>query len=89
MDEDRRWKLLELERANGIEKRTVHRILRNEQHLRKIAARWVPHALTEVQRWLRYAICFDPFARRNRTAINSGHEKSPSMDFRPGHTNQK
>ncbi|GFX02908.1 histone-lysine N-methyltransferase SETMAR [Trichonephila clavipes] len=44
------------------EKRTFYRILRNELHLRKIAARWVPHALTEVQRWLRYAICIDLFA---------------------------
>jgi transposase len=34
MDEDRRWTLLELERASGIKKRTVHRILRNELHLR-------------------------------------------------------
>ncbi|GFS68455.1 hypothetical protein TNCV_4583901 [Trichonephila clavipes] len=43
---------------SGIKKRTVHRILRIELHLRKITARWVPHALTEVQRclphrWLR------------------------------------
>ncbi|GFQ77175.1 histone-lysine N-methyltransferase SETMAR [Trichonephila clavata] len=63
MDEDRRWTLLELERASGIEKRTVHRILRNELHPHKILARWVPHALTEIQRWLRYAICSDHFAR--------------------------
>ncbi|PRD28624.1 UNVERIFIED_CONTAM: hypothetical protein NCL1_31801 [Trichonephila clavipes] len=34
----------------GIEKRTVPRILQNELHLHKIAARWVPHALTEAQR---------------------------------------
>ncbi|GFR07306.1 histone-lysine N-methyltransferase SETMAR [Trichonephila clavata] len=59
MDEDRRWMLLDLERASGIDKRIVHRILRNELHLRKIAALWVPHALKEVQRWL----CSDHFAR--------------------------
>ncbi|GFY66664.1 histone-lysine N-methyltransferase SETMAR [Trichonephila inaurata madagascariensis] len=52
MDEDRRWTLLELKRASGIEKRTVHMILRNELRLRKIAARWVLPALTEVQRWV-------------------------------------
>ncbi|GFR30061.1 regucalcin [Trichonephila clavata] len=63
MDEDRRWTLLELKRASGIEKRTVQRLLCNELHLRKIAARWVPHALTEVQRWFRYAICSDHFER--------------------------
>ncbi|GFY76634.1 hypothetical protein TNIN_162591 [Trichonephila inaurata madagascariensis] len=34
-----------------------------ELHLRKIAARWVSHALKEVQRWLRYAICSNHFAR--------------------------
>ncbi|GFY40183.1 transposable element Tc1 transposase [Trichonephila inaurata madagascariensis] len=38
VDEDRRGTLLELERACGIEKRTVYRILRNELHLSKIAA---------------------------------------------------
>ncbi|GFR00919.1 histone-lysine N-methyltransferase SETMAR [Trichonephila clavata] len=63
MDEDRRWTLLELERASGIEKRTVYRILRNELHLRKIAVGLVPHVLTEVQRWLRYAIYSDHFSR--------------------------
>lgn len=57
--EVRRWMLLELERANGFEKRTVHRILRNEQLLCKIASRWVPHALTKVQKLVRYAICSD------------------------------
>ncbi|GFY57148.1 histone-lysine N-methyltransferase SETMAR [Trichonephila inaurata madagascariensis] len=63
MEEDSLWTLLELQKASGTQNRTVHRILRNELHLRKIAARWVPHALTEVQRWLRYAICSDHFAR--------------------------
>ncbi|GFQ94401.1 histone-lysine N-methyltransferase SETMAR [Trichonephila clavata] len=38
-------------------------ILLNELNLRKIATRWVPHVLTEVQRWLRYAIRSDHFAR--------------------------
>ncbi|GFU88030.1 hypothetical protein TNCV_1335991 [Trichonephila clavipes] len=54
---------LELERASSIEKRTAHRTLRNELHLRKIAAQWVPLALTEVQRWLRYVLCSDHFER--------------------------
>ncbi|GFR03724.1 hypothetical protein TNCT_515881 [Trichonephila clavata] len=31
-DEDRRWTLLELEKASDIEKRTVHRILSNENN---------------------------------------------------------
>ncbi|GFW64715.1 histone-lysine N-methyltransferase SETMAR [Trichonephila clavipes] len=54
MDEDRRWTLLVLERESGIEKRTILRTLYNELHLRKIAARWVPHALMKVQRRLHY-----------------------------------
>jgi hypothetical protein len=32
-------------------------ILRKDLHLRKIASKWVPHALTEVEKWTRYAIC--------------------------------
>ena len=51
------------ERASGIEKRTVHRILRNDLHLRKIASWWVPHALTDVQRRVRNAVCSDHIAR--------------------------
>ncbi|GFR03793.1 hypothetical protein TNCT_327161 [Trichonephila clavata] len=63
MDENRPWMLLELERVSGIEKRAIHRILRDELHLHKIAARWVLHALMEVQRWLHYATYSDHFAR--------------------------
>ncbi|PSN37831.1 hypothetical protein C0J52_21550 [Blattella germanica] len=59
MEEDRRWTLQELERASGIEKRTVHRIFRNDLHLRKITSRWVPHTPTDVQRWMRYAVKFE------------------------------
>ncbi|GFW30072.1 uncharacterized protein TNCV_1696871 [Trichonephila clavipes] len=72
MNEDRRSTLLDLEWPSGIEKRTIHSILRNELHIRKIAAWWVPHALTKVQQWLLYAIYFDHLARL--TAINSCHE---------------
>ncbi|GFR13776.1 hypothetical protein TNCT_72201 [Trichonephila clavata] len=63
MYEDRRWMLLEFERTSGIERRTVHRILRHDLHLRKIAVQWVQLALTEFKRWLCYAIWSDHFAR--------------------------
>ena len=33
---------------------TVHKILRKDLHMHKIAAKWVPHALTEQQKWCRY-----------------------------------
>ncbi|PRD23907.1 UNVERIFIED_CONTAM: Histone-lysine N-methyltransferase SETMAR [Trichonephila clavipes] len=45
-DDDRRWPLLG--------------ILRNELHLRRIAA-WLMHELPEVQRWLSYAVYSDHF----------------------------
>ena len=41
----------------AIEKLTIHTILREDLHLLKIAWKWVPHALTEVEKQTRYAIC--------------------------------
>ena len=35
----------------------MHKILREDLHMRKIAAKWVPHALTEQQKWCRYETC--------------------------------
>ena len=35
----------------------MHKILREDLHIRKIAAKWVPHALTEQQKWCRYETC--------------------------------
>ena len=51
------WTLLELQAETGIEKRTSHKILSEDLHLRKIASKWLPHALTEVEKWTLYAIC--------------------------------
>ena len=50
---DRRWSLQELQAHTGIDQATVHKILREDLHMRKIAKKWVPHALTE-QKWCRY-----------------------------------
>ena len=33
------------------------KILREDLDMRKIAAKWVPHALTEQQKWCRYETC--------------------------------
>ena len=41
----------------GIDQATVHKILREDLHMRKTAAKWVPHALTEQQKWCRYETC--------------------------------
>ena len=49
-----RWSLQELQAHTGIDQATVHKILREDLHMRKIAAKWVPHALTEQQKWCRY-----------------------------------
>ena len=50
------WALLELQAKTGIGKRTIHKILREDLHFREIASKWVPHALTEVEKWTRYAV---------------------------------
>ena len=47
LEGDRRWSL-----AHTMT--TVHKILREDLHMRKIAAKWVPHALTEQQQWYHY-----------------------------------
>ena len=57
LEYDRRWSLQELQAHTGIDQATVHKILREDLHMRKIAAKWVPHAFTEQQKWCRYEIC--------------------------------
>ena len=47
----------ELQVHTGIDKETVHKNLREGLHIRKIAAKWVLHALTEQQKWCRYETC--------------------------------
>ena len=47
LEDDRQWSLQELQAHTGIDQETVHKILREDLHMRKIAAKWVPHALTE------------------------------------------
>ena len=55
LEDDRRWSLQELEEHIGIDQATGHTILRED--LRQIAAKWVPLALTEQQKWSRYETC--------------------------------
>ena len=57
LEDDRRWSLQELQAHTGIYQATVHKILREDLHMRKIAATWVSHALTEQQKWCRYETC--------------------------------
>ena len=57
LEDDRRWSLQELRAHTGIDQATVHKILREDLHMRKIAGKCVPHALTEQQKWCRYETC--------------------------------
>ena len=54
LEDDRRLSLQELQAHIGIDQATVHKIIGEDQHMHKIAAKWVPHALTEQQKWCRY-----------------------------------
>ena len=44
------WGLLELQAETGLKKRTIHKILGKDFHLRKIVSKWVSHSLTEVEK---------------------------------------
>ena len=54
LDTDRRLTLCELALEIGLSHMTVFHIVNKRLGMRKIASRWVPWDLTEVQRWLRY-----------------------------------
>ena len=47
LEDDRRWSLQELQAHTGFDQATVHKIIQEDLHVRKITAKWVPHALTE------------------------------------------
>ena len=55
------WTLPELQTETGVEKRTIHGILREYLNLFKFTSKWVPHGLIEVEKWTRYAICHSVF----------------------------
>ena len=57
LEDDRRWSLQALQAYTGIDQATVHNTLREDLHMRKIAEKWVPHALTELQKSCRYETC--------------------------------
>ena len=54
LEDDRRWSLQVLQAHARIDQATVHKILGQDLHMHKIAAKWEPHALTEHQKWCRY-----------------------------------
>ena len=54
LDSDRRHTIRELARETGLAHTTVLHILKECLGMRKTASRWVPHDLTEMQKWLQY-----------------------------------
>ncbi|PNF29374.1 hypothetical protein B7P43_G07838, partial [Cryptotermes secundus] len=59
LDVDSRWAVRELAAEVGVCHKTVLHILHNILGYRKIAARWIPHTMSEVQQLQRYAIAQD------------------------------
>jgi hypothetical protein len=53
---DRCWTVRELSIEVGLSDQTMWHILKNKLHMRKIAACWVPHNLTDAQKWHRCAV---------------------------------
>ncbi|PNF18928.1 hypothetical protein B7P43_G15789 [Cryptotermes secundus] len=53
LESDRRHTIRELARETGLANTTVLDVLKERLGMRKIASRWVPHDLTEMQKWLR------------------------------------
>ena len=60
LDSERRHTIGELARLAHT---TVLHILKERLGMRKIASRWVPHDLTEMQKWLRYDAARNHFER--------------------------
>ena len=55
LDADRRWTVRELAAEVGVCHKTVLHILGYS----KVATRWIPHEISEVQKWHRYAVAQD------------------------------
>ena len=53
---DRPWTACELAEEVGVYHKTVLYILHDILGDRKLAARWMPHEISEVQQWHRYVV---------------------------------
>ena len=54
--------MLDLQAETGTEKRNIHKILKEDLQLRKIALKCVQDSLIEVEKWTRYSIYCDHLA---------------------------
>ncbi|GBN06943.1 hypothetical protein AVEN_8299-1 [Araneus ventricosus] len=66
LDSDRRHTICELARETGLAHTTVLHILKERLGMRKIASRWAPHDMTEMQKWLRCEAARNHFERSER-----------------------
>ena len=73
LEDDRRWYLQELQGHTGIELATVHKILRGDLYMRKIAAKLVQNVLTEQQKWCCYETCIhmERFQNEGENLLNN------------------
>ena len=56
LETDRRWAARELVAEVRVCHKTVHHILHDILGYRKLAARWIPHEISEVQQRHRYTV---------------------------------
>jgi len=54
LETDRWWTIREFACETGLTHTTILHILKESLHMRKISSHWVPHSLTEIQKWQRY-----------------------------------
>ncbi|KFM56801.1 hypothetical protein X975_13857, partial [Stegodyphus mimosarum] len=78
MDSDSRQTIHQLAGQTGLAYRNVLHIMKERLSMRKIASRWVPHQLTEMQKWL-LRKCFtaqSPISFETKTATLSAERSS-------------
>ena len=62
-----------MQERTGAPAETVRRILHKDLQMRKICAKWVPHHLTELQKWTRYETCrinLERFQQEGQAMLN-------------------
>ena len=57
LEDDWRWSLESYKHIQVLIRQLCIKTLREDLYMRKIAVKWVPHALTEQQKWCRYETC--------------------------------
>ena len=56
LDADRRWTARKLVAEDGVCHKTLLHILHDIPNYRKLATCWIPHEISEVKQWHRYAV---------------------------------